>query len=103
VVETLLVESGQQSAHGEATKTLLISQCIADAIAGMPRKTELDRTRVIFHRDNDFHIQGPPTLISHVLAGVLEASFDAVFHQTGAELVIDLGRTGRWNYVRLQD
>ncbi|HUN51066.1 MAG TPA: hypothetical protein VMU42_08110 [Candidatus Sulfotelmatobacter sp.] len=103
VVETLLVEGDEPGAQAETTSALLISQCLAEAIDGMPGKSELDRARVIFHRDNDFHIQGPPTLIAHVLAGVLEASFDSTYQHTGAELVIDLGRAGRWNYIRLQD
>ena len=103
VLEILLMQNDQAAGDTGASRSLSITRCVDDAIGRLPLKNELDRSRLIFHRENDFRVGRSPALISHLLTGVIEASFNLIYDRTGGELVIELGQTGRWNYVRLKD
>ena len=103
MIETLLAQDGRQMAGGSGSPTVSIAQCIDEAVARLPLRAELDRARIIFHRGNDFRFGGSRALMTQVLTRVLEASFDAIYSETGAELVIDLVEAGEWNGLRLRD
>jgi signal transduction histidine kinase len=102
-IQVLLAQAGQESTDQEDHRSLPISRCIDDAIARLPLRPELDHARIVFHREQDFRFTGSLVLMTHVLARVLEASFDAIYTDPGAKLVIVLGVSGGWNYIRIED
>jgi hypothetical protein len=73
-----------------------------EAVARLPVAADLDRARIIVHRQHDFIFHGSPALMVHVLARVLEASFSEACTE-GADLVLALGHSGDRNYLRLTD
>lgn len=103
IIDTLLVQGGEQDLEGGPTRTLSIAHCLDEAIARLPLRPDLERSRIVFLRDNEFRVHGSPALISRVLAGILETSLGGIQNRGSARLIIELGGTGRWNYVRLKD
>jgi signal transduction histidine kinase len=103
IIDILLVQGGQFTAASEQKHAVSIATCLDEAIARLPLASDLDRARIIFRRERDFRTAMPKPLITHVLARVLEASFNAICDSTNAELAIDLGQAGQWSYIRLTD
>lgn len=101
ILEMLMLEGGQVDAGRQRASS--VQRCLDDAIARLPLAAELDRARIIIDRQHDFLFHGSPVLMAHVLARVFEASLNEIYNETGAELVITLGQSGAWNYLRLID
>jgi signal transduction histidine kinase len=100
IIDILIAEAGGDSASRRRASSML--RCLDEAVARLPVGADLDRARINVHRQHDFLFHGSPTLMEHVLARVLEASFNEAFTE-GADLVLALGHSGDRNYVRLTD
>jgi len=98
----MLIPEGGDAAAGEQRAASML-RCLDDAVARLPFAAELDRARILIDRRNDFLFHGSPVLMAHVLARVLEAALNEIYSETGAELVVNLGQAGCWNYLRLTD
>jgi two-component system, CAI-1 autoinducer sensor kinase/phosphatase CqsS len=101
IIEVLVTEGGEVGAGRWRASSML--RCLDEAIARLPFAAELDRARIVIDRQYDFLFHGSPVLMRHILARVLEASLNEVYAETGAELVVTLGKAGNRNYLLLTD
>ncbi len=101
VIGMLIPEGGEAGARKQRASSML--RCLDDAIARLPFAGELDRARILVDRRHDFLFQASPVLMAHVLARVLEAALNEIYSESGAELAVNLGEAGCWNYLRLTD
>jgi hypothetical protein len=101
MIDILMAEAGGGSASCGRVSSML--RCLDEAVARLPVAADLDRARIIVHRQHDFLFRGSPSLMVHVLARVLEASLNEACTKTGADLVLALGHSAGRNYLRLTD
>jgi two-component system CAI-1 autoinducer sensor kinase/phosphatase CqsS len=100
MIDILMAEAGGGSSSRKRVSSML--RCLDEAVARLPVADDLDRARIIVHRQDDFLFHGSPALMVHVLARVLEAFFNEACTE-GTDLVLALGHSGDRNYLRLTD
>jgi hypothetical protein len=102
IIDVLLAPRHGKNVEAKPFRLLQISRSIEEAIGRLVANEQVDHSRLKFRRENDFRFYGPTRLVAQILARVLEAALEPIYDDSYASLMIDLGRSGEWNFVRIR-
>ncbi len=103
VVEMLIMNSAEDPLASQTFRRCRISTCIEDALNRYPFRSERDRSRITWRRDDDFEFFGSPKLTTHVMLNLLRLCLHDVALKGLGKVYIEVSKDEKRGYVTVRD
>ena len=103
IIDMLLTNAGKTELQPSQFKRVSMADCVDQALARYVFKSEEERAKVTWQRDEDFEFQGSDLLVIHVLFNLMKNALYFVHEAGHGEISIRLERKADANYLYFRD
>ncbi len=103
VVSMMQMNAGEFPLHSIELGPCSISHCINEALRRYPFKSDRERARITWRKDNDFMFNGSVNLMTHVLLNLTKNALQAVSLKGTGKVLFEVAATPQGNVIKIRD